>query len=307
VLLQVLRGLQWGEFADSLTIKVGILNSARRDEGGEEEGEDMTEARDLTTQAALLAIDAYLLAGPEGVPTWVANLLALDLSAAVDEETDEASGLQMKQLLAVADWAVLEALLCPQPTQEEEDARIRPAIYAGMPSGQSFGLLRPLLAAPSRVAPGLDNRLLQVIVPYCVLHLPRCFLSFGVCEIDIGRPALQVTMSLKDAALALGVGHASAVAASAARGVLLVSIGPTTPPATPASAATPCAESNAYWHLAEEHHSFVMQRVMVPLLAQAAPSSASSAIDVAPDIPSVIALEVSHALRVRRKKLQMLT
>eukprot|EP00873_Tetraselmis_striata_P005482 jgi/Tetstr1/425746/TSEL_016166.t1 len=262
--LKVLQGLRWEPFLEDLNMKVGILSSAAAASNGGEstEEEGLAEARNLATQAALLAIDAYLLAGVEGVPGWMATLLAVDVSEVDEGSGDEAGqeGLRMAQLLAVADWAVLEAYLCPEPPEEEGAGLARQP--ASLPAGQSFGLLRPLLDAPALVAAGVDHRLLQVL------------------------------MSLKDAALVTQSEHATAVAAAAARGVLLVSIGPTSPPQAapgPDSALVPAV----YWHLGEAHHGLVMERVLVPLLA--APSSGSAALLGEIHAPSLIVLEATVA------------
>lgn len=164
-------------------MKVGILSSAAAASNGGEstEEEGLAEARNLATQAALLAIDAYLLAGVEGVPGWMATLLAVDVSGVDEGSGDEAGqeGLRMAQLLAVADWAVLEAYLCPEPPEEEGAGLARQP--ASLPAGQSFGLLRPLLDAPALVPAGVDHRLLQVERALLVNPFP----SFAPCRLSV--------------------------------------------------------------------------------------------------------------------------
>lgn len=151
-------GLPWTGLVEDLAVKLGVLVGAP---DGEDSGPDdaVQDAKEWVTQAVLLAIDAYVLAGPSGVPAWMAQLLPGETNTP-DGQAEafpaQLEGLRMWQLLAAADWRVLQAVLCPDPPEGSDVER---------PPGQGFGLLRPMVDAPSLVAFAPGERLLKVRSP----------------------------------------------------------------------------------------------------------------------------------------------
>lgn len=90
-------------------------------------------------------------------------------------------------------------------------------------------------------------------------------------------------MAIRDAALERRTSAALGVAAAAARGVLLTSLGPGKVPQDSGEGA------DAYWHMDEDEHRRVMERVLAPLIRMHVKLAGDGG---APGVPTLLALEV---------------
>mmetsp|Transcript_2982 Transcript_2982/g.8401 ORF Transcript_2982/g.8401 Transcript_2982/m.8401 type:complete len:2957 (+) Transcript_2982:345-9215(+) len=261
--LQAINGLSWSSLVEDLAAATGALVSAGGAEEGSSGGDALAGQRELVTQAALLAVETYVLVGSEGSPQWVSSLLADPAesgpSGGVGEEEAvprPLEGLRMWQLLAAADWEVMEAVMCPD---QPEGAVVE------RPAGHGFGLLQPLMNGPPLVAPLPGKRLLQVLV------------------------------AMRDAALERRSKRALAVATAAAAGTILTSIGPAVPPSPLPGSPSPL---HHYWHMDDATHRSVMGRVMVPLVRLHVELMVHSSSGSEAGVPALLAVEALDAAPV---------